>query len=127
MKKILSILETAYRGTVEEQDDTILWLNHAIKNSGGEISILLLGNSVNYAVKSQSIRMLSMADSIHMRPPEVDQDLAKMIGKGIPVYIAEEDLHARGLVEAEFIPGVEKVSRVALPALFKNYDQIWYW
>jgi len=127
MKKILSILETAYRGTIEEQDDTILWLNHAIKNSGGEISILLLGNSVNYAVKSQAVRMLSLGNSIQIRPPEVDQDLAKMMGKGIPVYLAEEDLRARGLAEAEFISGVEKISRGELPALFKQYDQIWYW
>ena len=127
MKKILSILETAYRGTIEEQDDTILWLNHAIKNSGGEISILLLGNSVNYAVKSQAVRMLSLGNSIQIRPPEVDQDLAKMMGKGIPVYLAEEDLRARGLAEAEFKPGVEKISRATLPALFKKYDQIWYW
>ena len=91
MKKILSIVETAYRATIEEQDDTILWLNHALKNSGADASILLLGTAVNYAVEGTGAKHHVLNSSIQMNPPEVDRDLSKMIEKGVPLFCAEED------------------------------------
>jgi sulfur relay (sulfurtransferase) DsrF/TusC family protein len=127
MAKILSIVETAYRATIEEQDDTILWLNHMLKKGGADISVLLRANAVNYAVKGQDASGLSFGESKMAHPPEIDTDVEKMIEKEVPLYVVEEDAKDRGLSDGELIDGVKKVKREALPELFDQHDQVWHW
>ncbi len=127
MPKILNIVETAYRATLEEQDDTILWLTHALKNSGADISILLRANAVNYAAKGQDASGLAFGNMKMTHPPEIDKDVAKMVEKGVPVYLVEEDAEERGLSGADLIPGAKKIKRKELPELIDQYDQVWHW
>lgn len=127
MPKILSIVEAAYRATIEEQDDTILWFNQILKNAGADIAILLRANAVNYAVKGQDASGLVFGDTKMAHPPEIDKDVERMIEKGIPMYLVEEDARERGLSDGELIAGIKKVVRRGLPALFDQHDQIWHW
>ena len=50
---ILSIVETAYRATLEKQDETTLWINHNLKNARADIALPHKGNAINYAVCGQ--------------------------------------------------------------------------
>lgn len=127
MAKILSIVETAYRATIEEQDDTVLWLTHMLKNSGADVSVLLRANAVNYAVKGQDASGLSFGDMKMTHPPEIDQDVSKMIEKGIPVYLVEEDARERGLSDGEMISGIKKIKRQSIPELIDQHEQVWHW
>jgi len=127
MGKILSIVETAYRATLEEQDDTILWFNHAMKNAGADITILLRANAVNYALKGQDASGLEFGTLRQTHAPEIDKDVERMIAKGIPVYMVEEDARERGLSEMELIPGIQKISRKAIPELLDRHDQVFHW
>jgi len=127
MPKILNIVETAYRATIEEQDDTVLWLTHMLKNAGADISVLLRANAVNYAVKGQDASGLAFGEIKMTRPPEIDKDVEKMIQKGVPVYLVEQDVNERGLSDADFVSGIKKVKREAMPELIDQHDQVWHW
>lgn len=125
--KILSIVETAYRATLEEQDDTILWLNHSLKNSGADVSLLLRANAVNYALRGQDASGLAFGERKVAHPPQLDKDLEKLIASKVAVYIVDEDLRERALPQDRLIDGLEKVGRSELPALLDRFDQVWHW
>jgi sulfur relay (sulfurtransferase) DsrF/TusC family protein len=126
-KRALSIIESAYRGTLEEQDDTIVWLTHAMKGAGAHVDVLLRGNAVNYAVKGQDASGLAFGARKQTQPPRIDDDVAKLIPKGVKVLVLEEDLAERGIERGELIAGIELIRRTTLPQVFGGYDQIFHW
>ena len=125
--KALSIVESAYRATIEEQDDTIVWLNHAMKAAGADLAVLLRGNAVNYAVRGQDAAGLAFGAWRQTQPPRIADDIAALAGKGVTVYVLNEDLAERGLDAGDLVPGLERVARDGLPGLFAAHDQIWHW
>ncbi|ELS03583.1 uncharacterized protein involved in the oxidation of intracellular sulfur [Xenococcus sp. PCC 7305] len=125
--KVLSIVETAYRGTLEEQDDTILWLNQSFQNKGVDIAILLRGNAVNYLIKEQTPFALQFGAWKQTQPPELDRDLEQMIGKNITVYAIAEDLTERALPQERLIDGVSLINKNAVANLFEEFDYVWHW
>ena len=127
MAKILSIVERAYHGTVEEQDDTIVWISHMIKDAGADISILLRGNAVNYGVMGQDASGLKFGDVALEVPPTLDTDVVNLIAAQVPTYVVREDLEDRGISQAGLAQGLQVVSRSELADLYDSHDSIWHW
>jgi sulfur relay (sulfurtransferase) DsrF/TusC family protein len=127
MAKILSVVERAYHGTLEEQDDTALWFTHMIKNASGDVSVLLRGNATNYAVAGQDASGLRFGNVTLSVPPDLPADIGAMIEKGILVYAVREDLDQRGILPSRLVPGVSLISRDALAQLWDEHGQIWHW
>ncbi len=125
--RALNIVETAYRATLEEQDDTILWLTQAMIGAGAHLSVLLRSNAVNYAVRGQDASGLSFGSLAQTQPPRIAEDVAKLINRGAPVFVVEEDLAERGIVASELVQGLKPIPRASTAALLEDYDAVWHW
>ena len=125
--KVLQIVETAYRATSEEQDDTVIWFAHAIRGAGAELGVLLVGNAVNYVAADQDASGLTLGAWRQTQPPVPAQDLAALLRKDVPIYCLKEDLAERGLLEGKLLEGIVLLSRAQTPRLFGEYDQVWRW
>ncbi len=125
--KVLQIIETGYRGTIEEQDDTIVWVTHAMKGAGGDFSVLLRGNAVNYCVKGQDASGLSFGAVAQTQPPDLAGDVGKLTEKGIDVFYVREDVEDRGIDAGSLIGGLQAVGRADIAGLCDKHDQVWHW
>ena len=125
--KVLQIIETAYRATLEEQDDTVVWITHAMKGAGGDLDVLLRGNAVNYALRGQDASGLAFGEWRQTQPPRLADDVAGLIGKGIDVYYVYDDAVDRGISKSTLVEGLKSVARNNVAALLGSYDQVWHW
>src|SRR3989337_3402303 len=125
--KVLQIIETAYRATLEEQDDTVVWITHAMKGAGGDLDVLLRGNAVNYALRGQDASGLAFGEWQQTQPPRLADDIAGLIGKGVDVYYVQDDAVARGISESALVENLKPIARNGLAGLLGTYDQVLPW
>jgi sulfur relay (sulfurtransferase) DsrF/TusC family protein len=126
MARYLSIIDSAYRATIEEQDDPAVWFTHAMKNGGADVSILLRGDAVNYAVKNQDATGLRFG-SRTVKGPDMVRDIKAVMDKKVPLFVVADDLAERGIPASQLIPGVEQIQRSGIPRLIEAHDRILSW
>ena len=125
--KVLSVLATAYRATLEEQDDPVLWLTASLRGNGVDIDVLLRGSAVNYLVRAQDAAGLAFGARRQTQPPRLASDITALLGRGARVFFLEQDVVARGIAPEELIEGPSPVSVHAIAELFSSYPHVWRW
>jgi len=126
-KRILHVVNCAYRATIEEQDDPVIWLTHSMRKAGSSIDVLLSANAVSYGVWGQDAAGLAFGARQQTRPPRIADDVGALIRGGAFVFYSADDARERGIDAAELIDGLIPVEAEALPDVFSRYDQVLYW
>lgn len=125
--KILSIIETAFRATLEEQDDAALWCNGALQKASLTIDLLIRGNAVNYVVSGQNPKGVRIGASTVEKPRILDEDLLRIKSAGAAIQVVREDLEERGIPLDSVSREFELVSRSQVTDIVRQYDQVWHW
>jgi hypothetical protein len=125
--RVLSILSTPYRATIEEQDDTILWLTAMCASAGLDVSVLLSSRAVSYGLRGQDASGLRFGDLEVTNPPTIDRDIEDLVAKGVSVTYVVDDLAELGMDASRLVDGIKPVARAELPSLLAGFDQVWHW
>ena len=128
MASLLCICDQGYRASIEEQDDTVIWLAHMLqKQEGTKAALLLRGSAVNYAYAGQQSTAVQFGDWKQAHPADFPRDLAKYTADGGAVYVLAEDLERYGLQKDSLIDGVNTVPRESISKLVDEYDNVSFW
>jgi hypothetical protein len=125
--RVLQIIEPAYRATLEEQDDTVLWFTRAIRAAGAPADVLLCGTAVNYSVRGQDAEGFRVGGWTQRHPPAIELEITKLLEGGARVAALAEDLAERGIHADAILPGIEVLGRKSLGGLCAQYERIWKW
>lgn len=125
--RVLHVVNTAYRATFEEQDDTVLWFTQVLRGAGADLALLLQGSAVNYAVVGQDPSGLAFGAWRQGQPPNIAGAIVALLNGGVAVYAVEEDLADRGIGEELRVKGVACLSKGKLGELCETFDQVWQW
>jgi predicted peroxiredoxin len=125
--KLLNIVSSGYRATIEEQDDTVVWISHAMKNAGADVDLLLRGAASNYPVAGQSVTPMAFGGRGQKHAPDVHGQIRQLVESGARIYSVREDLDERGIDHDRLMDGVQIVRSEELPGLITRYDKVWHW
>lgn len=125
--RVLNIVCSAYRATLEEQDDTVLWITQVLRRAGAEVDLLLRASAANYVVKDQHVSPLNIGGRVQRHAPDVHQQVKELAESGANIIVLEEDLQQYGHLGCPKLPEARIVGSGELPSLFSGYDAVWHW
>jgi hypothetical protein len=105
----------------EGEGERLRWINCA------DITILLTGNAVNYAVCGQQPPVLRFGAAAIEFPPRLDRDLQQAVEAGVKLVLVRDGADVRGIPATPLMPEMEQISREQLADFLNGFDLVWHW
>ena len=125
--KVLTILSDGYRATLEEQDDTVLWISQALRRAGAQLDLLLRGSAANYVVEEQAVSPLTIGARTQRHAPDVHAQVCELAQSGARIFVVAADVERYGIAESRKLRAAEVVPVADMPRLLSSYDSVWHW
>lgn len=123
----LAIIERSFYGTIEKQYDENLWLAHVLKKMGDDLTLLLRGNAVLYAVSSPEPSSLDIGKISLDHLPDYNKSLQNLVKADIDVFIIAEDCCRLNIKPKDLYSEVKIASTGYMACLLETFDNIWFW
>lgn len=128
MASLLCICDQGYRASIEEQDDTVVWMAHMLQRAEESGATLLLrGSAVNYAFRGQEPAAVKFGAWQQQHPANFPRDLAAFVADGGRVFALAEDVAKHGLADGDLVDGVRPLPRAAVAGLVAEHDVLSFW
>ena len=128
MASLLCICDQGYRASVEEQDDTVIWMAHMLqRDENTQVALLLRGSAVNYASRSQQSVGVTFGDWTQAHPADFPRDLGRFRNDGGRVFVLESDIARYGLESSDLVEGITPVASDKIAGLIAEHDLVSFW
>ena len=125
--KVLNIVSTGYRATLEEQDDTVLWFSQSLRRAGAEVDILLCGSAANYVIRGQSVKPIAIGTRTQRNAPDVHGQLDELARSGAAIFVLDQDLESYALRDCPRLDQVRLIRAAELGRFVSGYEAVWQW
>jgi hypothetical protein len=121
----LTIVERAFRGTVEQQYAHVLWLVHGLHRLSPMV-VVMRGTAAVYALAGRSVSPLEVGGTAWGRLPDYQAAVDRLIVDGAAVMVARSSLQELRVDDRRLLAGVQKVDDEEIAVLVERCDRVWY-
>lgn len=124
----LAIVETAFRGGIEEQYGHILWLGLICRGMKLPLDVVLCQEAARYAlqpIEAPSHLCLAGVGTIYL--PDYAKTIHEFLASDGRVYVVQRDIQAELDAGGFLLPGVTLIDTEAMTDLMIEATQTWFW
>jgi hypothetical protein len=124
----LAVIETGFRGILEEQYGHIIWLNLATRGMKIPLDLLLCRSAARPALVNRlQLQSIPFSTGTQVFAPDYAGAIAAFLASGGRIFVVATDVMYECKAGRAFLPGVTPIDRAAAAELIASAGNVWFW